>query len=229
MKQRRCCVSLCGLAVAILLSTPMLIGCAKTVYPVTTGYHVPITEEMLSKKYRVVVWGNHPAMANTIIGLVQQEGHSVVERARLQEVFNEQEIRLTHSPDDHADILRVGRLLGADRVIFAEVMERTHVGLGGGRKLNFGERLALSNPDHAALAQAITAYQVSVSVRGVDVETGEIEWSGTAHYPEPVGNPEQAVIMLVRVAMARALCLVGTGYEWRERTSEHDEWGCIKK
>lgn len=73
------------------------------------------------KAIRFVVWSNHPGAGNHIIGILRKAGATVVERARLQEVFNEQKIRLSHTPDDDADVLRVGRLIAADRVIFVEV------------------------------------------------------------------------------------------------------------
>jgi hypothetical protein len=171
---------------------------------------------MLSKKYQFVVWGNHPTTVNAIIGWVLQRGHTVVERARLQEVFNEQKIRLTHTPDDDADILHVGKLLGAERIIFAEVtmksdvVSQTYVGPYGGG------------------GWSETVYHLSVAVRGVNVETGEVTWTGAAHYPEPVTNPDQGVFVLATAAMGRALCRVEADYEWKEM-SAFDESGCIKK
>ena len=64
---------------------------------------------------------NHATAGNQVITLAQQTGLTVVERARLQQIFQEQQIRLTHTADDDADILRVGKLVGADRVIFVAV------------------------------------------------------------------------------------------------------------
>ncbi len=51
---------------------------------------------------------------------LQKRGLTLVERARLQQVFQEQGIRLTYTPDREADLLRVGQLVGAQQVVFTE-------------------------------------------------------------------------------------------------------------
>ena len=203
-------------AVVFVLSIFASSGCAGTVYPVTTGFHAPIDPSQQNVKRRMVVWSNHAGMGNAIIGWLQQGGHTVVERARLQAVLNEQSIRLKHTPDDDADILRVGKLVGAERIIFADatissaVSSRAYYGAYGGG------------------ARSDTVYHLSVSVRGVDVQTGEIRWSGTASYPSPVNNPEQGLIFLAQSAIARATCMVEAGFEWRD-SSTWTTGGCIKK
>ncbi|MGH7205269.1 MAG: CsgG/HfaB family protein [Nitrospiraceae bacterium] len=199
----------CGFAVS-------LFGCARTLYPVTNGSHAPIDPAAKDKKWRFVVWSDHAGVANAIAAWTQQVGHTVVERARLMEVFNEQKLRLTHTPDDNADVLRVGRLVGADRVIFADVtirpeaVSQAYVGPYGG-----GSRSG-------------TVYHLNVSVRAVNVETGEVRWSGTAYYPGPVTNPDQGAVYLAQSAIARALCPVEEGFEWVEPGS-WSEGGCRKK
>lgn len=187
-------------------------GCGRTLYPVTTGFHGPIDPGTQTVKRRVVVWSNHPGVANAIAGWLQQGGHTVVERARLQEVFNEQRIRLSHTPDDDADILRIGRLIGAERVVFAEVTVKSEA-----------VSQAYYHPYYGGGGSSGTVYHASVAVRSVNVENGEIRWSGTASYPQAINNPEQAVIYLANAAIARATCRVESDYEWS------DAKGCTKK
>ncbi len=192
-----------------------LISCAHTVYPVTTGSHAKIDPANVGKKYRFVVWATHPAIASTTMSILQQAGHTVVERSRLDQVFKEQEIRLTHTPDDNAQVLRVGKLIGAERVIFAEhtisssVVSRSAFNAYGG-----GSR-------------AETVYHVSVAVRGVDIETGEVRWSGTGQFPSPITNPEAGLSHLTQAAILRATCPIEMGYQWTEAGSS--EAGCHKK
>ena len=75
---------------------------------------------------------------------LQNRGFRLVERSHLKQIFREQKIRLTHTSEDEADLLHVGRLIGAEQVVFV---------------MWAGD---------------------SVSVRGVDVQSGEVSWSGTA-------------------------------------------------
>lgn len=86
------------------------VGCTPlSWYPVTDGFHKTLPKQ----NTRAVIWGDHPAVAGTAATWLLKRGLTIVERARLQQVFNEQQIRLTHTPDDDAQVLRVGKLLGA--------------------------------------------------------------------------------------------------------------------
>lgn len=200
-------ITLCSLITCLLL----IQGC-RTIYPVSTGSHAPFDQAAKDKKTRFVVWSNHPGVANTVTDMIQQKGYTVVERARIMEILNEQKIQLTHSPDDSADVLRVGRLVGADRVVFAEATVRkeaystAHVGADYGG------------------ARSGTVYHLSVSVRSVAVETGEIRWSGNSYYPGAVGNPEQGLVYLTQSAVNRALCPIEDRYEWQDGSS-----GCVRR
>src|SRR5438552_1401304 len=101
-----------------------LVGCAWLwgpwpVYPVTSGFHS--SSKACGTPGRYAVWSKQPGVDNYIAGLLLQMGQPVVERARLEQIFHEQKLRLIHSSDADADVLHVGRLAGASQVIFAEV------------------------------------------------------------------------------------------------------------
>ncbi len=147
---------------------------------------------------------------------MQGAGLTVVERARLQAIFTEQGVRLTHSPDDDSQILHVGRLLGADRVIFVEVTDRPAVDTQAFVYQSYGG------------ARHDAVYHMSVAVRGVEVETSEIRWSGTAQTLEAISNPEQWAVVLAELAIARATCPIELGYEWHDKTSKSEEGWCMK-
>lgn len=159
---------------AVLLGVLLcFIGCAEApaLYPMTTGAHIPTAGHTTG---RFVVWANHSGVGQYITSLVLRAGQTVVERHRLEEVFNEQRIRLMHTPDDYAHALRVGRMVGATHVIFAEV--------------------------------SIVGEFVSVAVRSVTVDSGEVVWTGTAQYLYPVSNTDHAAIAATYWAIARAGC-----------------------
>jgi hypothetical protein len=124
---------------------------------------------------------------------LQKQGLTVVERARLKQVLDEQTIRLTHTADDEAQVLRVGKLLGADMVVFfdASASQGTQANMNfsmfGGAGANF---------------QGL--YTPSVSVRGVNVETSEVTWTGHAHYAQPIPNLDDALARLTCQALATA-------------------------
>ena len=209
--------TLCGriVSIVLLLICVAVLGCTHAVYPITTGSHAPIDPANKDKKGRFVIWATHPAIASAIMSMLQQGGQTVVERSRLDQVFSEQKIRLTHTPDDDAQILRVGKLLGAERVVFAEhaisssIVSSAYVNQYGGE------------------GRSETVYHVSVAVRSVNVETGEVRWSGSAQYPSPINNPATGLSFLANSAIARAICPIEEGWTWTEGNS-FDQGGCRK-
>jgi hypothetical protein len=124
----------------------------------------------------------------------------VVERSRLDALFAEQRVTLSHTRDE--DVLRVGRLVGATHVIFAEV----------------------HGVEPSLYPMIERPPRQSVAIRSVAVESGEVRWTGLAAYPEPSSNPEQSVIALTYWAIERAMC-DGT---WEEPTASR-EGGCQAK
>ena len=219
---------------ALLSLAAVVSGCetnANTIRTISTGSSVPVSDEDWQKliagqrdkitKRRFVVWGNHSGATHTAIERLQREGNTVVERARLQEIFEEQKIRLTHTSDDDASILKVGRLVGADRVVFVEtsdtsqVLSTAFVGAYGGA------------------SRSETVHNISVAVRAVNLETGEIRWSGHATFSQPVNDPEAAMTLLTIAAINRATCPLERGeIKWVEFVGDNNssrKWGCQRK
>lgn len=91
---------------------------------ITTGSHVPDNPATKDQQWRIVVWATHPSIAAAVTTLSLYNGRTVVERTRLQEVFNEQKIRLKDTSAYDAQVLRVEKLLSANLVIFAEWRQR---------------------------------------------------------------------------------------------------------
>jgi len=91
-------------------------ACVRLIYPIADGYHSKLPQPQA----KIVVWGEHSAAVGTATTWLQKQGLTVLERARLQQLFAEQQIQLSHMPDDAAQVLRVGKLAGADTVIFVE-------------------------------------------------------------------------------------------------------------
>lgn len=227
-------------------------GCSQVpvVYTITSGSHIRASETALANSQkpdqpkptlRFVVWGNHQGAINAVIETLQQDGQRIVERARLQEIFDEQKISLTHGAEDDMNLLRVGRLAGADRVIFVEttertesltpspsVLQRTFLALEAGGAAQQGrDPLYLKTPR----PDPVTVYRPSVTVRAVRIDTGEIIWSGSSTVSQAVNDPEVTIAILTRAAMHRAICPIELGAEWTEGASDGSRkpWGCKEK
>jgi hypothetical protein len=187
-------------ALLIMLWVP---GCAGNIMPISNGSQSDFPEPGST----AVVWGQHKGAVGEAVTILQKTGLRIVERSRLQQVFDEQKIRLTYSTDDDAQILKVGKILGAGSIVFVETetsssqTSQAFIGQYGG-----GSR-----------SETVTS--ASVSVRGVNVESGEVMWTGTAHYPQPINNPEAGIVYLAQTAVFRGLCPAGA---WKNDTEGCD-------
>jgi len=101
----------------------------------------------------------------------------MVERAKLDEVLKEQVIQLTHADD--ANVLKVGKLLGAQAIIVGDVQQWER---------HEQERM----------------HSVSLSIRMIDVETGLLLFSGEGHLADPTTeDPESSARLIVHRMLTR--------------------------
>lgn len=121
--------------------------------------------------------GTGSRVAGIVTTLMLDLDMHMVERAKLDEVLKEQVIQLEHADD--ADVLKVGKLVGAQAIIVGDVQqwerhedERTHA--------------------------------VSLSLRMIDVETGVLLFSGEGHLTDPTtADPEGSARLIVHRILAR--------------------------
>ncbi|MDK2743466.1 MAG: hypothetical protein NDI90_11165 [Nitrospira sp. BO4] len=215
-------------------------SCSETrvVRTITTGSHLQLTDDELVKtknrpRSRYVVWGDHQGAVNSAIEVFQANGTSVVERARLREIIDELKVSLIHGADE-TNLLKVGRIAGADSILFVETTERSDsVTPSPGTLYRVFSGMAAANPQYVPPPPpaSVMVHRPRVSVRAVSVETGEIKWSGSSTLTEGVTDPEIAYPILTQAAMHRAACLVEKGATWVEAASDGSvkQWGCISK
>lgn len=161
-------------------------------YPITDGFRTSLPKPA----ERVVIWGGHPAATGSAISWLQRQGLLIVERAQLRKIFDEQHIQLTHTPDDEAQVLRVGKILGANVVVFLDTPVT-------GGSVTSGGSFAYGNVGSSRLDSA-SVYSTSAWIRGVSIETGEVLWSATARYPESYANLDHTLAILTCHALATA-------------------------
>lgn len=191
----------------------------------SSGSHVPYSSEQWTKiennqndKLRFIVWSNHAGATHAAGEVLQHSGHTIVERARVQEFFDKQRIRLTHSSDDDLLVLKVGRLAGGDQILFVEASDKPEV--ASAPNVEPSGRASRSN----------TGHQVRVAVRSVDLETGAVRWKGYSTFTQPITDPESAIPLLTKAAILRATCALEWGREWVEYGAEYSGlWGCRRK
>lgn len=73
-----------------------LVGCSRTVYPVSGGSHTQIPE----KNTHMVVWGDHEAAVGAAVIWLQTAQMRLVERARMLKVLGLHQIEWVGSTDE---------------------------------------------------------------------------------------------------------------------------------
>jgi len=153
--------------------------------PVVTGLG-PINRETIDHYRTMAVMlfedaagapGSGSRVAGIITTLLLDLDINAVERAKLDEVLKEQVIQLTHTDD--ANVLKVGKLVGAQAIL-----------VGGVQQWERHE-------------EAVTS-SVSLSLRMIDVETGQLLFSGEGHLTDPTSDdPEGSARLIAHRILAR--------------------------
>ena len=196
-------------SVLVLVLVASCLGCAESVGSArSTGSHAA-NYSFMAKSRKYIVWSNHypgsehtPTVNAAITQYLQKNHQTVIERSKLDAVFREQRLRLMYTSDDQADLLQVGKLLGADQIIFA---------------------------DSTSSYEGSNGYLVTVRVRAVDVETAAILWNGSAWLTYGIRNEDEGLAFLASIAMYRALCPTEElGVRWTDYDTS-GKGGCKKE
>ncbi len=171
-----------------------LIGCAHGMKPVPSGQ----LTEMPYPGTRAIVWGSHTGATGQAVTMLQKFGLRIVERSRLQQVFDEQKLRMSNTSADEGHLMKIGKIVGAETIVFVDVQMGSDVVSQSSTQMR-GLRFASGSKTE-------TMYNTNVAVRAVNIESGEVLWSGSAHYPRKINNPEAGIVHLTTAAIHRAMC-----------------------
>jgi hypothetical protein len=153
--------------------------------PVVTGVG-PINRDTIDRYRTMAVMefedapdaeGSGSRVAGMVMTLLLDLDVNMVERTELDEVFKEQVVQLKHADD--ADVLKVGKLVGAQAIVIGEVhqWERTE-----------GDQVS----------------HVSLVLRIVDVESGVVLFNGEGHSSDAMAdNPEGLARVIANRILAR--------------------------
>ncbi|MGH7215671.1 MAG: PDZ domain-containing protein [Nitrospiraceae bacterium] len=114
--------------------------------------------------------GTGSRVAGIVTTLLLDLDVNMVERTELDEVFKEQVVQLKHADD--ADVLKVGKLVGAQAIVVGEVQqwERTE-----------GEQMS----------------RVSLALRMIDVESGVVLFNGEGHGSDAMADDPEGLARLI--------------------------------
>jgi ribosomal protein L14 len=156
--------------------------------PIVTGVG-PINRDTIDRYRTMAVMefedapnaeGSGSRVAGMVTTLLLDLDVNMVERTELDEVFKEQVVQLKHADD--ADVLKVGKLVGAQAIVVGEVQQ--------------WER---ADGDHVS--------HVSLALRMIDVETGVVLFNGEGHGSDATADSPEG---LARVIANRILTRFGS-------------------
>ena len=153
--------------------------------PVVTGIG-PINRDTIDRYRTMAVMlfedapdaqGSGSRVAGIVTTLLLDLDMNMVERAELDEVLKEQVIQLTHADD--AEVLKVGKLVGAQAIVVGEVQQWEQAE---------GEQVS----------------RVSMALRMIDVESGLVLFHGEGHGSDATAdNPEGLARVIANRILAR--------------------------
>ena len=170
-----------GWLVLIVILLPLILsGCgAHSLYPVTMGSHAPSElfgrghlvdgHLVLVQPQRVVVGANHAGIEHALSSEFLRLGYVVVERAQLQRILQEQNLRISLADSVtklNQEILAAGKLAGATQIVFAEASFKPERVAIRGVAVDTGEvrwsgvamyRESAAEPDHAVISLSVWA------------------------------------------------------------------------
>jgi hypothetical protein len=140
---------------------------------------------------KALVWGTESEAVKSLKTWLLKQRISLIDDVKLNQLASE---RGLNQPVSNPDVLRLAKTLGANQVIFvdADVYKSQREEL-----LSF-----LGQP---------TIYKVSLFVRALNAETGEIDWSGKAQSAEDFTNLSEGIHQLTCTALATAWGLRSPG------------------
>ena len=175
----------------LLLSASGCRGYAYMDSPNKDGFH----SKLPSPYTREVVWGGRPDTIQSASTWLLKKGILVVDQTKVLQAAADQKVSLTGHQYLETDVLRMAKLVGARLVVFSNAE------VGSWEALDWSSGLPRSQRVYAA----------TVALRAVDVNTGEIEWSGKAQSTERFANIEEGISLLTCHALATAWGLRNPG------------------
>ena len=192
------------------LTVLLLMSCAPT-HPITEAVCVSQCLDSLDQA-RVLIWSNYPEAEPLLLEWVREHNAQVIEPVVVQEAILRHHLLLEPEPGVEDMLRHLGRLVGANRVLFATVMPQSHAlnRMYSGYKQGYPRVYS-------------TLFDPTVRVRCFGVDRSTLYWSVTATGTSPTFFAEPSVTELTQTALHRASCEADSGTQWT------DDTGCVSK
>lgn len=192
-----------GIVILFMLTLSCVHRQPDVVYP-TIDYFVGSSDFIKYKRIAILPFTDAPYASQS--GQTVQEltgqifskyGFDVIERARLFDVLNEQKLTVTGAIDN-SQALQVGKVLGAKAIVVGEVGQCTtrprRPDMVYVPFTSFSTGTTTCIPRHGL---EWNENSVSLALRVIDVETGQLLYSGSGYFDRSVTDPPQQLAELI--------------------------------
>ena len=197
----------CAATCLCLLSPTVLLflGCAPT-HPITEAVCVSQCLESWDHA-RVLIWSNDPKVEPLLAEWVQKQGAEVIEPAIVQDAMRRHHVVIAPEPGVENVLQHLGSLVGANRVLFATVIRRSH------------PLTIMYSGYKEGHPRVTTLFDPIVTVRSLAMDTSTTRWAVTATGASSTFVLDPTVAELTQTALRRASCE-------SDRLTWTDEGGC---
>lgn len=187
-----------GMPRSIAISRPMLavfslvllllMTACQTYSPYPTTQADGTYVKLPNASIKAVVWGARPESVQSLTTWLMKRGMTLVDDVKVNQMVTDMHIYKSVSTISNAEIFKMGKAVGAKQIVFVDTDVSTW--RTGDIEAFFGEPQNL--------------YTVSVFIRALDADSGEIQWSGKALSMNRFTNLKEGIHQLTCHALATA-------------------------
>jgi hypothetical protein len=187
-----------GMPLYIAISRPLLAVSSMVLVLLTTACQTyspyPTTQadgtyvKLPNASIKAVVWGARPESVQSLTTWLMKRGLTLVDDVKVNQMVTDMHIYKPVSTMSNAEIFKMGKAVGAKQIVFVDTDVSTW--RTGDIEAFFGETQNL--------------YTVSVFIRALDADSGEIQWSGKAFSMNKFTNLKEGIHQLTCHALATA-------------------------
>jgi len=144
---------------------------------------------------RTVVWGSHLTTVTAASAWLQKVGLNVIGLEGPQKRVTELQTNPSDPTIEEAQLLHAAKGVDADYLVLVDTIITPTMVL---------RRVDREPSQEGDGTETVTIQKLTVAVRGVNVETKKVDWSGLASYPEAISEIDQKLRTLTWDALGVA-------------------------
>jgi len=143
---------------------------------------------------QMVVHGENAITVRATAQWLEKVGLRVMDPERFQQVFD-REYSMPLASAKEPQILHAADLAGADYLVMTETFLKPTMTL---------QKIGGESPSSGTSPTTLTVKDLTVAIRGLNAQTGHVDWAGMASHPEAISKTDKKLTLLTWDALATA-------------------------